>query len=173
VLNSRASTNWRKLISKSQSLPTYLIMRKVRDFRATTARLGLHNHVAGNDSSSPNQRPTCRPPQYPPTRPSFRHHRRSIDSSLSFLVFPKLACRSCLAEMFKLARSRPVASALRTAAVRRDNAHRTRSLLMQQQQSTASQSSRLQQKRFLSIHEYLSANLLKTVRLHQIDVHRY
>lgn len=35
------------------------------------------------------------------------------------------------------------------------------------QQDTPARSSALQQRRFLSIHEYLSANLLKTVRMFQ------
>ncbi|KAL9630262.1 MAG: hypothetical protein Q9164_006506, partial [Protoblastenia rupestris] len=47
--------------------------------------------------------------------------------------------------MYKLARSRPLAAALGVV-----------------KPNTSARSSALQQKRFLSIHEYLSANLLKS-----------
>ena len=64
--------------------------------------------------------------------------------------------------MYKLARSRPLVAALKAVKVRTDAVFSGMGI-DNQQQDTPARSSALQQKRFLSIHEYLSANLLKTV----------
>lgn len=67
--------------------------------------------------------------------------------------------------MFKLARSRPFAAALRAATKvcsPQMRSPRLKPQLNNQQQGTPTRSSAIEQKRFLSIHEYLSANLLKT-----------
>lgn len=60
--------------------------------------------------------------------------------------------------MYKLARSRPLAAALRATKVC------PAGIPIHFRRTTPVRSSGIQQKRFLSIHEYLSANLLKTVR---------
>lgn len=69
--------------------------------------------------------------------------------------------------MYKLARSRPLAAAFRAAKVckqpHRDSIWGIKS--DNKQQDTPTKTAALQQRRWLSIHEYLSANLLKTVRI--------
>lgn len=67
--------------------------------------------------------------------------------------------------MFKLARSKPFAAALRAATKvcsPKKPSLQTELQIKSQQLDTPARSSAVQQKRFLSIHEYLSANLLKT-----------
>lgn len=78
----------------------------------------------------------------------------------------RLSVAQVFVTMFKLARSRPLAAALRAVKVCGNPHDWTCPLAAKadtQQQDIPPRSSALQQKRFLSIHEYLSANLLKTV----------
>ena len=66
--------------------------------------------------------------------------------------------------MFKITRSKPLASAVRVLQVLLIELS-TRTSGTDILQREAFRDSNIQQKRFLSIHEYLSANLLKEVSL--------
>jgi len=107
------------------------------------------------------------------SEPSFggtfcRSHARisSYEQLPSFKSFNSLRLKSTSsATMFKLTRSGPLTAAFRSAKV----CPPPLALVLQcepiKNQQDTSRAPLLQQRRWLSIHEYLSANLLKTVRL--------
>ena len=91
-------------------------------------------------------------------RLSYLHSNKALSPS-----FARCRINNWTRIMFKLARGRPLAAALNTVKVCVLCLNNGRVVLTHPQASPVWSS--LQQKRNLSIHEYLSANLLRSVRL--------